>query len=157
MQKSLKSRHGAINEAYIDWAKYYGEFTRKRFMKFKRGAGNWRRLKPETIKAKRRAGYTRPRWILYATALMQKSLNPRFLKSTAKIKGRGTKMQVTYGGKKRYRIKGKRGPLVAEVMKYHNEGKGCLPKRRIFINPPTSVQKKMAERMEKAMQEILNE
>ena len=152
-EKALRSNSGEINKAYNDWSKFYATFTRKRFRRMRRGGrGGWKKLKPATVAAKRAKGYTRPRWILYATGKMLKVLNPRFLKRTARTVKKRTGITVTYGGKQKYRG----GPLVSKVMGWHQRGAGRLPRRRIFVNPDRATQKKMAKRMEVGMQKELD-
>ena len=149
-QRILKSNRGEVTEAYNDWAKYYAEFTRKRFNRMSRGGGSWRRLKPATIRAKRREGWPWPKRILIRSKKMRDSLRPRFIRRTSTVKKRGIGMEISYGTKLKYRG----GPRVSQVMKYHQMGGGNLPRRKIFINPDAETQKKMAKRMERAMKKI---
>jgi len=156
-EQVLRKNTGEVRKAYADWSKYYAAFIRKRFVSSSKGGrGRWKRLTPATIRFKKRKKYKYPKRILMATLKMRKVLNPRFLSSTArtvKIKGRKRiGIAVTYGGRQKY----KKGTLVSQVMKWHNEGKGNLPRRRIFVQPNKEVLRKMSVRMEKAFQIELN-
>lgn len=152
-QKAVHSNSGEIRKAYGDWSKYYASFIRKRFIRASKGGGGWKHLAPSTIARKRAKGSRYWRRILMDTGKMYKVLDPRLLRSTARTRKKKTGITVTYGSRRKYR----KGPLVSDVMRWHHNGYGSVPRRRIFINPDRRTLRKMAERMDKAFQKELDE
>ncbi len=133
-------------KALKKWEHMYGVFLRKRFRRYSQGKEDWPKLKPATIKAKMRK-YTpyRSRLILRATDKMIRSIQPRLKSRTSTDRGFVAKVQAV-DGRKRY----PKGPKVIQVVGWHDQGVGTLPKREIVVPPDNKTLEKMAEVMWKA-------
>lgn len=130
-------------------ARIYREWAVDRYERYSKGGGDWSALSPRTIAAKRRKGSAHPTWILRDTDRLIKSVSdqnatwfsdlPNF--STGKMEKIKFHPAIHIGiGESTY----PNGLTTDDVFDFHQLGKGRLPKREIFVNPPREVQDKMA-------------
>lgn len=141
--RTVKSRSGEVEKAFIQWSRLYGAFIRTRFVKFSGGGGNWKRLAASTIKARR--GKKRGVKILRDTGLLFLNLNPQI---TGSVITRKTPfgLQATFGGRGTYPD----GTTTSDVMSFHNAGLG-VPKRVILVAPDRNTTRRMIEVMQRAL------
>jgi len=142
-------RSREVRGALDEWGRLYADFTKRRFVKFSRGGGNWRQLAQSTIEAKRRRGAANPTRILVDTGLLLGELEPRVggfsgVRSTK----RGMQLRLDMSAMSSSYA---RGNTTGDVAGYHNTGGGRLPRRQIFIQPTKELRRKMAQAMQRAI------
>lgn len=141
----VQKREGAIGRAFVQWSRIYGAFIRARFVKFSRGGGNWKRLAPSTLKARRKGRGRGSAAILRDTGLLFAALNPEVMQLKQTTSG----LVSTFGGSGKY----PNGTTVADVMSFHQTGGPNLPKRLILVGPDDKTQRLMREVMDRAVRE----
>lgn len=115
------------------WAADYRTFLKARYEKFSKGGGNWRRLRPETIRRKRRRGGKR--FILRDTDVLYRALNRRFTPAAGAFQRRvGFGVEVGFSDTFRH-PHSRSGVTVGAIASYHNAGGGRLPRRQIMVLP----------------------
>lgn len=144
-QRELSSRSSKMRRIRDTWTRMYAAEMRRRYKIYSRGGGNWRRLAPSTLAARRNRN-KRSAAILIDTGLMFSAFSPSFVSFRAGDSG-PMSVVISFGGKKRYRS----GDAVTTIMSYHNRGGGSLPKRQLLIQPPPHLRKQMAEAAKKIL------
>lgn len=147
LRDALASKSGAVGEAYAECIRLYRVYLWERFNKYSRGGGNWKGLRPGTLRAKLAKGF--PRDILVRTRILQSVMKPT---ASARIIKTGKGIRLIFGGGKRY----PNGTSVAVVMDAHDKGGGNLPKRQILVKPTGQVLRNMAIIQERGMQRTLD-
>ena len=56
IRKRLKDTSGPVDQMFKDWGEKYLGFVKRRFNKFSKGGGDWRKLDPATVRARRKGG-----------------------------------------------------------------------------------------------------
>lgn len=125
-----------MNAMFSKWAARYKGQLRKRFEKFSKGGGNWRKLK-------HRKGN-----ILWDTGLLYGALG-EYQKRV------GFSIVVGYGGNSgRRRHSGGKARIV-DIATWHNFGTAVLPVRQIIVMPDRETIRGMADDAEQAMIRVL--
>jgi hypothetical protein len=146
-RRALSGRTSRVRKALIQWGTIYKQFILARFRRYSKGGGNWRKLRPATIAAKKRRGIRNPSLILQATKLMLKTIDPSFQSVSGVRSNRPFQATVSFGGNAKYPD----GTSVTSVMGYHDRGGGTLPQRKIFVQADQATKVKMAAVMKKAV------
>lgn len=125
----------ALNPVFKAMDRVYRAFIRLRWRRYSRGGGDWKRLRPSTIKRK---GHDR---ILFDTELAYDSVNPEFEEvfSIQPNKRTQYKAVVGFGSKAMYPS----GITVNQVMSYHQEGTSNMPARKVLVSPDSSTKQNM--------------
>jgi hypothetical protein len=150
----LKS-NGPIRSALQDWVVIWGRFLTERYQRFSQGGGNWPALKPATLVAKERKGLLP--WILRATDLMFQAFAPELVAKPGYLSEEipfGVRLKFGGGMHQLYPGTTK---TVAEVAMYHQQGGGNLPQRKIIVPPDVETRKKMRDRMDQGVNELLKD
>ena len=144
--QAIVRRDGAIRKALLQWAVIYRTAMQERFSTYSRGGGNWKPLKPSTIRGRRGGNIA----ILFDTGALFGALEPRFSPGTgAKEELTRDGIRVGFGGPARH-PKGK--ATIAAVATFHQFGnEPVLPKREILVVPPAATMHKLAVAMEAGM------
>ena len=132
--------------AFAQISKVFARFIQARFLKFSKGGGNWRRLRPSTI---RRKGHA---LILRDTDTLKRGLNPVIVAASG-VLSPGSKIgwRVSYGVRGSYPS----GTLVERVADFHHRGRGRLPSRKIIVGPDINTAKQIAQIVTVAIQRVL--
>lgn len=136
LARKIETRHGPLNDVYIQWAARYRAFAKRRFVKASRGDGTWKDLSPVTKKRRRKArrGHKGPRVfaILRDTGTLFAALEPRLENpgSLKKLLQKG--VRVGYGGSAKHPSG---GLTIARLAEIHNRGLGRVPQRKIIVTP----------------------
>lgn len=121
---------GPIDSMYKKWGARYLAFTRRRFVKFSRGGGNWAPLDEKTVKQRRKGrGRGRPA-TLRDTGTLLNALTVGAPGNMFRRTSRG--IRVGFGGPARH-PDGK--ATIADIARFHDAGAGDLPQRRIIVVP----------------------
>lgn len=125
------------------WAVRYRAFAADRFIRFSRGGGNWKPLRPSTIRRRRKGKGTGPiAAILFDTGTLFGALSPVFGRKPGQFeKLIKDGIRVGYGGPGKH----SKGMTVAGIAEIHQEGRGAIPARKIIVDPPQKVLDGMAE------------
>ena len=152
LQQALISQTGGpLWSKWDRWVWHYVEFLYERFKRHAAGGGTWPALKESTAAAKARQGFSGG--ILQRTLVLQEELAPSAI-ATGNVIMRGaskTGVSIVFGRKKVYA----NGVEVATIMEAHDKGKGNLPRRQIFVQPPTEVLNKISEAAAEDIRKIL--
>lgn len=117
---------GELRKAFKRWALRYKAFVRSRFSTFSRGGGDWPKLHPRTIAAKKSSG------ILIDAGLLFGALDPTFGAGPGFIlEDIPNGIRLGIGGPASY----PEGTTIADVAAWHHRGAGNLPKRTIIVPP----------------------
>lgn len=146
------SGNGPIRAALHEWAAILGRFLTARWERFSFGGGNWRKLRPATLKRKERLGQLL--LILRATDQTFESFAPEL----ARKPGRVTEdvpfgVRVGFGGGMQY-PHSRGGPTMAQIARWHQTGAGHLPVRKIIVPPDQATVNEMREAMQAAVAEV---
>jgi hypothetical protein len=172
----VRARSGAFRRAIIQWGARYRGFARARFVRYSAGGGDWPRLKPSTLAARRRrvkSGYVfrinkagkRVRRGFKEGASSQLTAAPRILWDRGLLIGatRATfthapgqlqeeipeGLRVGYGGPARY----PKGQItIADIAHAHQTGAKHLPVRKIIVEPDTKTIRDMVGDLERAIE-----
>ena len=150
-QKVVEARSGAVKFGLRQWGIIYRSAMQERFAKFSTGGGNWRKLKPSTIRRRRQAvrntKFGRTASILRDTGTLLAALNPVLSPgSLEKLTEFG--ILVGFGGASRHPGGGR---TIKEIAEIHQSGLGRVPKREIIVKPDKTTVSVMAAVMEKAV------
>ncbi len=122
--KGSSSGRGEFRTIYKKWAVIYRRFLFRRFKKFSKGGGNWRKLKKSTIRNK---GHS---LILRDTDTLLDSLTPVFSKLPGQYE------RIIPGGIE-VGIRGGKHPKskvsVGQLASFHQTGAGNYPARKIIV------------------------
>lgn len=155
--------NGPIRKAIKQWAVRYRAFVQERFDAFSKGGGDWPPLAASTIRRRRKGKkirmttmsgqsdrfQVRTASILRDTGTLFQALEPVFKHKPGALELRiPFGVRVGYGGPARH-PGGK--ATIADIARFHQEGKGKLPKRRIIVDPPPHLVQLMAGDMERAL------
>jgi hypothetical protein len=152
--KTLSPQSPAMAVALKQIAAIYRSFVQLRFDKFSRGQGNWKKLAPATIAARR--GPKGVVSILRDKGLLFAALQPTFTGTPGALEQRTTTgIRVGYGGPHRHGTGG--GVSIADIASFHNEGSGHLPQRKIIVEPDETTLKLMQKRVDITLQRAMNE
>ena len=151
LQADLRlSGNGPVREALHEWGAIIARFLTKRFFIFSLGGGNWKPLKPATLKAKKQKGLLP--WILRATDLLFESFNPVLARKPGKITEEiPFGVRVGFGPNMRAMRYPGTNTSVAEVATYHQKGMGNLPVRKTIVPPDAPTIKEMRDVMAAAV------
>lgn len=136
-------------EAYDRIERTYAAFVLHRFDRFSRGAGNWRKLKPETIKRKGSSA------ILVDTRAMRLGLG-----ATGGIKIRvsggsgGVSVELRFAQRDRHP---NADLSISDLAAIHDGGLGKVPRRRILVGPDQTSRSDMLTAMRAACARTLSE
>ncbi len=122
----VDGRSGPFHAMFIQWGVRYFAFLRTRYRRFSRGGGDWPKLKPATIKARRGGGRVS---ILFDTGTIFRALQPGMPGNLFVRTKRGVRCGFGGGG----RHPG--GRQISQIAEFHNAGKGNLPRRQIIVEP----------------------
>lgn len=123
------------------WARRYASFAFERFTKFAKGGGNWKPLRPSTIRRRRKGKGSGPiAAILWDTGTLLGALSPEWRKPGSLKKFIRNGVRVGYGGSGKH----PKGMTVAGIAQIHQEGRGAIPARKIIVDPPRKVVDAMA-------------
>lgn len=138
------SSSGPIRIMTRQWAARFRGFIQQRFVKFSRGGGDW-----APLKHKRRRGKKAAAAILRDTGLMFASLDPVFQGAPgAHLKDISFGVETGYGGPGKHP---NGTATIADIARFHQEGKGRLPKRKIIVPPNTRTVELMVRDAERAL------
>ena len=170
--------HPAVEDMFTQWATRYSAFVRRRFNDFGRGGGDWAPLALSTVRARKKgkrntsskAGGARSqrsfvardtkRGLLVASPGAYQILrNTGSLFGALTIGARGNLTQrgpgtITFG------IEGGStgtGPTLGQIAKWHDQGAGRLPQRRILVPPNQQTVRGMANDAKTAATKIIAE
>lgn len=170
--------HPAVEDMFTQWATRYSAAMRRRFNEQSRGGGEWAPLTPATIR-RRRKGKRGSRFTKERGAQSQRSFLARnrrgmlvaspaayqILRDTGSLFGaltigaRGNLTQrgpgtITFG------IEGGStgtGPSLGQIAKWHNDGAGRNPVRRILVPPNDQTLRGMGNDAKTAASKIVAE
>lgn len=175
---SLRSTsHGPMLDVRKKWAERYRGEMKNRYTKFSRGGGNWEKLKPATIAARRHGkggGHKRGKRahekakasgggrvsILWDLGQLIGALSPKFSRLPGQFqRAIAFGILVGFGGSAGKKNKdGSKSPkTVAEIADIHQEGKGNNPQRKILVDPSPRLMDLMAGDMLKGLKKIIKE
>ena len=149
--RTYQGKTRASDQAMKDLAFIYLADTRKRYVKFSRGGGDWKALKPATIRNRRKGKKTKktPRGssgtgnknaqILRDTGLLLNSLTPGTTGSLVRRIG-ATKIRVGYSTARHPNTK----MTFQELADIHHRGLGNVPARPIFVEPSSGARNRAA-------------
>lgn len=146
MKRTLNQR---LRDRVMDaWEIIYRTFIRDRFERFSRGGGNWRALKPDTV---RRKGSS---LILRDTDRLFRDLTPiRDNSGALQIRRHGFRMTAFLGAGRSYPT----GITTGDVASFHNEGDEHLPRRRVIVQPDPRTLTTMSNKGKEIVVKALNE
>lgn len=148
----VAARAGAVKIGLRQWGVIYRASMQERFVKFSMGGGNWRRLRPATIRRRRQrianTRFGRTASILRDTGTLFAALNP-VLSPGSKEEMTKFGILVGFGGAARH-PGGRR--TIKEIAEIHQSGLGRVPKREIIVKPDKATTDVMAAVMEKAVE-----
>ncbi len=162
---------GPIRAAIRQWAARYRAFAQERFDRASKGGGEWERLSPATLAARRRKSGGKLRTkagrrrrfrtgasstlgnrpaILRDTGVLMAALAEHFTNKPGAIQDDiPFGVRVGYGGSEKHPSG---GATIADIASFHQSGGGSLPKREIIVDPPQHVTDLMAGDMERALE-----
>lgn len=148
LEQELKRPRGPVKRALDTWERLYGAFIVARFDRFSRGTGNWRKLKPATIRRKRSSA------ILVDRRILRLGLAA---KGGVRALGRdGLTLRFGFGNKSRHPARRGRSKLtIADIATIHHAGLGRVPARKILVAPGPAVRRQMIETMITACKETM--
>lgn len=149
----VRAREGAVKFGLRQWGVIYRAAMQERFAKFSMGGGNWRKLRPATIRRRRQridnTRFGRTASILRDTGTLYAALNP--------VLSLGSKEELTqfgiivgFGGTSKH--PSSRRKSIKEIAEIHQSGLGRSPKREIIVKPDRNTIAVMAAVMEKAVE-----
>lgn len=151
LQKFLKGNDPLFRKTMTSIGTLYQVFTDKRYDKFSKGGGTWRKLKPKTVERKSKKGGGRgtaratvnqrrtggPTAILVDNGILKNSLRSA---GAVKMVKRKT-IRVGFSTTRQHEGT---GLTMAELADIHQRGLGKgLPKRPIFVEPDSATKKRM--------------
>lgn len=148
------SANGPVRRAMQDWVTIVGRFLTERYWRFSYGGGTWAPLKPATLVRKEREGMLP--YILRRMDLMFQSFAPAFNKPGEVSQAVPFGVRIKFGGGMRHFYPGTT-KTIAEVAMHHQEGGPNLPQRKIIVPPDAETKKKMRDRMQQGVNEMLAE
>lgn len=133
MEKILRVASGGdqvvIGKVIDRWRVIYGKYIFDRFNKYARGGGDWPPLAESTVKRKRR----NKNLILVHTGALRIGLFPARLSLHGLRQDNGKfTVTATYVNNR------------TDVMEFHQEGEGGLPKREIVVEPDARTKREMS-------------
>ena len=153
----------ALKPVYKKWAFLYLAFTRKRFAKMSKAG--WKRLKhPRAIDVRRaRKGKKGKRLTSGERAALAKKAKPLrdtgLLLNALTLGQPGNMMKylrhgvrVGFGGKAKHGEGGR--ATIADIARFHNAGKGKLPKRQILAEPSIPLVRRFLTVLKKRWREM---
>ena len=147
------SSNGPVRKALDEWGSLISLFLLNRYERFSRGQGNWRQLSPVTIAGKIRRGLLL--LILRATDTLYDYLNPTFSKKPGEL-SEAVPFGVRVGwGKNMERLHpDSKTKTIADIARFHQEGRGRLPQRKIIAPPDQDTINKMRAVMQTAVKQM---
>lgn len=144
-----EGRPEIMGALFAIYDRLYRAFIIKRWLKFAKGSGNWKRLKPATIRAKGHA------LILIDTKLAIQTVEPAFQEFFSVKPDKRTiyRADVSFGSNAVY----DNGKTVNQVMGYHQVGGGHLPQRKVLISPDGPTKRAMEVEGKEKLKEMLNQ
>jgi len=138
----LFTRGGGAGDLIVRrWGLRLRSYWQERFAKLSRGGGEWDRLRPATEREKERLGSRTPVSILRRFGPMFHSLDAVYSSLPGQLQTRiPDGVEYGIGGPGAY----PEGPTIGTVARYHHDGMGNLPTRRVIDLPPQSLIKQMA-------------
>ena len=150
LKKSIKGPlQGKVLKAVERLIPIYRLFIWKRFLRFSKGGGNWKKLRSSYIKEKKRAGYSTK--ILERTGILKNQLRLLAGKKGVLVRSRKYGLTVQFAPRKKYR----NGMFVKDVLTIHDKGLG-QSRRVVLVSPDNKVFQKMAKTVEKGIQAELD-
>ena len=157
-----------MRKAIRQWGVICRAWTLERFDKFSKGGGDWDKLKPSTIRGRRKGKGRKVKTttggkgkarnvaqgtvaILADTGTLKGALEPTIDRSSGALElfiENG--IRVGYGGQARHESGDGTIAMIARVHQTGNPGKN-LPARPIIVDPPESVVQDMADVTERAL------
>lgn len=142
------SGNGPVADAFKQWAARYRGFVQRRFNDYSKGSGDWPPLAESTIKARRGKGIKVA--ILRDTSTLFAALAPVFAGAPGALERRiPFGIRVGYGGPHGHPSGGR--ATIADIAKFHNDGAGNLPERKIIVPPAKWHLDRMAADMRRAL------
>jgi hypothetical protein len=139
-------------EAFRDIDRVYRAQLRDRFVRFSRGGGNWRKLAPSTLAARRNRNKGSVA-ILRDTSAMFASFQPTILKTSGmSIPKAKLGFDVNFGRPASHYS----GMTTDRLMRLHHTGAGRLPARKLIVGMDDKTAKRAAKILDAANQKILN-
>lgn len=170
--------HPAIEDMFTQWASRYSAFVKRRFNEFGRGGGDWAPLALSTVRGRRRgkqntfskASGSRSQRSFVARDTKRGLLvaSPgayQILRDTGSLLGAltiGARGNLTRRGPGTitFGIEGGstgNGPTLGQIAKWHDQGAGRLPQRRILVPPNQQTARGMANDAKTAAAKIVAE
>ena len=149
----LSAHVGPLGAMFRQWASVYSSFVRRRFNLYSRGGGDWPELKDATKRRRRKArrgrGGARQFAILRDLSLIYKALTigaPGNLNVWIR-----DGIRFGFGGPARH--PGARA-TIADIARFHNEGEGNNPQRRIIVLPDLRTKATMKRAAQMAVRRV---
>lgn len=169
---------GSFRAMTLRWAARYRGFARARFVRFAQGGGDWPRLAPSTLAARRRrtakgrlfvtdkkTGKRRKRKfrtgassllsqaprILWDKGLLLGALRPQFVVGRGQLQEQlRNGIRVGYGGPTKH--PNGDGATIADIAHFHQTGEGTVPVREIIVEPDMVTTQGMVRDLEWAVE-----
>jgi len=145
---TLKGNTRAMAAGMHDIGVVYMSFTRRRYIKFSRGGGDWKALKPATVKRRKKGKGKKAKGasakILVDTGILLNALSPGAPGYMNKMIGK-KKVRVGFGKTQHKSKKGeKKKPMTYQrLADIHQRGLGNSPAREIFVKPDRPALRRM--------------
>lgn len=153
-QVSTKHNSPELRRVYTQWGVRYLAWTKRLFIKNSNGGGEWPGLKKPRMR-KRRGKKRKPaiqnksQKILRDTGTLFKALTIKAPGNLFKIIKKG--IYVGFGGPSRH--KGG-AATIADIAKFHHNGEGNLPERKILHQPEGKLVKQMLNDLKRAINKL---
>jgi len=132
-QRQLPER---VQRVYVQWNLRYRTYIQRRFNRFSRGGGDWPPLK------------YRQGSILRDTNTLYTALTPSMTAPSGSISQPGRDgLVIGYGGNASH----PGGPTIAQIAKWHHDGAGNLPVRKIIVLPDDRTLRQMVQDMDREL------
>jgi len=159
-------RSGPVDAMFKQWGTRYLAFTRRRFVAFSGGGGDWPDLAPSTKKARRGPTSRKKVRRRKGAATTTRGSGRKFailrdtgtLLAALDVGAPGNRfdrlpdgIEVGFGGPSRH-PKGK--ATIADIARFHNQGAGKLPQRKIIVPPDSPTVEGMRQDGVRAVQAL---
>ena len=171
VREGLRDGVGPIRDAFTQWQARYVAFLRERFVKNSRSNWPWPPLAQSTIHRRRhgKGGRFKRGKRAYEKALASGGGQVAILRDTGTLlaaldvrwDGAPGKLneiipygvRVGFGGPARHP---EGDATIADIARFHQEGRGRLPQREIIVDPPGDLLRQMADDIHRAIERIIN-
>lgn len=155
LERDLKQNtNGPIRKAIKQWAARFRSFVQERFDKYSKGGGDWAPL-AESTKRGRRGGAGAKHSILRDTGTLFAALAPEFRGGPGQLQEDiPFGVRVGFGGPG---LHPNGNATVADIAGFHQTGGPHLPQRKIIVEPDKKTTDKMAEDLERALKQLLDD